>query len=55
MRQKTIEDYVELVYDLEKSKKRVHTNDGQAAGFTAIDQLLLVTILFETLYFAFFA
>ena len=27
MRQKTIEDYVELIYDLEKNKKRVHTND----------------------------
>lgn len=27
MRKKTIEDYVELVYDLQKSKKIVHTND----------------------------
>ena len=27
MRKKTIEDYVELVYDLQKGKKRVHTND----------------------------
>lgn len=27
MRKKTIEDYVELVYDLQKSRKRVHTND----------------------------
>lgn len=27
MRKKTIEDYVELVYDLEKEKKIVHTND----------------------------
>lgn len=31
MRQKTIEDYVELVYDFEKSKKRVHTNDIASA------------------------
>lgn len=27
MRKKTIEDYIELVYELEKTKKRVHTND----------------------------
>lgn len=27
MRKKTIEDYVELVYDLQKHKKKVHTND----------------------------
>ena len=27
MRKKTIEDYIELVYNLQKSKKRVHTND----------------------------
>lgn len=27
MRKKTIEDYVELVYDLQKEEKRVHTND----------------------------
>ena len=27
LRKKTIEDYVELVYDLQKEKKRVHTND----------------------------
>ena len=27
MRKKTIEDYVELIYDLEKNGKRVHTND----------------------------
>jgi len=27
MKKKTIEDYVELVYDLEKDKKPVHTND----------------------------
>ena len=27
MRKKTIEDYIELVYDLQKTKKRVHTND----------------------------
>jgi DtxR family Mn-dependent transcriptional regulator len=27
MRKKTIEDYVELVRDLQKGKKRVHTND----------------------------
>ena len=31
MRKKTIEDYVELVYDLQKSKKRVHTNDVATA------------------------
>ena len=27
MRKKTIEDYIELVYDLQKGKNRVHTND----------------------------
>ena len=27
MRKKTIEDYVELVYNLQKKKERVHTND----------------------------
>jgi len=27
LRKKTIEDYVELVYDLQKNKKIVHTND----------------------------
>ena len=27
MRKRTIEDYVELVYDVQKGKKRVHTND----------------------------
>jgi DtxR family Mn-dependent transcriptional regulator len=27
MRKKTIEDYVELLYDLQKNKKLVHTND----------------------------
>jgi DtxR family Mn-dependent transcriptional regulator len=27
LRKKTIEDYIELVYDLQKKKKRVHTND----------------------------
>ncbi len=27
MRKKTIEDYVELVYDLQKDKEKVHTND----------------------------
>ena len=27
MRKKTIEDYVELVYDLQKNKEKVHTND----------------------------
>ena len=27
MRKKTIEDYVELVYDLQKGKKLVHTNE----------------------------
>ena len=27
MRKKTIEDYIELIYDLQKGKKRVHTND----------------------------
>ena len=27
MRKKTIEDYIELVYDLQKKRKPVHTND----------------------------
>jgi len=27
MRKRTIEDYVELVYDIQKGKNRVHTND----------------------------
>jgi len=27
LRKKTIEDYVELVYDLQKNKEKVHTND----------------------------
>jgi DtxR family Mn-dependent transcriptional regulator len=27
LRKKTIEDYIELIYDLQKGKKRVHTND----------------------------
>lgn len=27
MRKKTIEDYVEILYNLEKGKKKVHTND----------------------------
>lgn len=27
LRKKTIEDYVELLYDLEKKNKKVHTND----------------------------
>lgn len=31
MRKKTIEDYVELVYDLQKNGKRVHTNDIASA------------------------
>lgn len=31
MRKKTIEDYVELVYDLQKNKKIVHTNDIASA------------------------
>ena len=31
MKKKTIEDYVELVYDLQKGKKRVHTNDIASA------------------------
>ncbi len=31
MRKKTIEDYVELVFDLQKNKKRVHTNDIASA------------------------
>jgi len=31
LRKKTIEDYVELVYDLQKGKKRVHTNDIASA------------------------
>lgn len=31
LRKKTIEDYVELVYDIEKTKERVHTNDIASA------------------------
>ncbi len=31
MRKKTIEDYAELVYDLQKEKEKVHTNDVAAA------------------------
>lgn len=31
MKKKTIEDYVELVYDLQKGKDRVHTNDIASA------------------------
>ena len=31
MRKKTIEDYIELIYDLQKGKKRVHTNDIASA------------------------
>lgn len=31
MRKKTIEDYIELVYALQKGKKRVHTNDIASA------------------------
>ena len=31
MRKKTIEDYVELFYDLQKGKNRVHTNDIASA------------------------
>ena len=31
MKKKTIEDYVELVYDLQKGKERVHTNDIASA------------------------
>ena len=31
MRKKTIEDYVELVYDLQKNRKKVHTNDIASA------------------------
>jgi DtxR family Mn-dependent transcriptional regulator len=27
MRKKTVEDYLESIYDLQKEKKRVHTND----------------------------
>jgi DtxR family Mn-dependent transcriptional regulator len=27
MKKKTIEDYLELIYDLQKERKRVHTND----------------------------
>ena len=27
MRKKTIEDYVEVIYDLQKNKEKVHTND----------------------------
>lgn len=31
MRKKTIEDYAELVYDIQKEKKRVHNNDIASA------------------------
>ena len=31
MRKRTIEDYIELVYDVQKGKKRVHTNDIASA------------------------
>ncbi|KYK31072.1 MAG: hypothetical protein AYK22_02685 [Thermoplasmatales archaeon SG8-52-3] len=31
MRKRTIENYVELVYDVQKGKKRVHTNDIASA------------------------
>ena len=31
MRKKTIEDYIEIVYNLQKSKKKVHTNDIASA------------------------
>ena len=31
MRKKTIEDYIELIYDLQMKKKRVHTNDIASA------------------------
>ena len=31
MKKKTVEDYVELVYDLQKNKKQVHTNDIASA------------------------
>jgi DtxR family Mn-dependent transcriptional regulator len=31
LRRKTIEDYVELLYDLQKGNKRVHTNDIASA------------------------
>jgi len=31
LRIKTIEDYIELIYDLQKEKKRVHTNDIASA------------------------
>jgi DtxR family Mn-dependent transcriptional regulator len=31
MRKRTIEDYVELVYDIQEGKKRVHTNDIASA------------------------
>ena len=31
MRIKTIEDYIELIYDLQKKKKRVQTNDIASA------------------------
>ena len=31
MRIKTIEDYIELIYGLQKEKKRVHTNDIASA------------------------
>jgi Mn-dependent DtxR family transcriptional regulator len=31
LRKKTIEDYIELIYGLQKEKKRVHTNDIASA------------------------
>ena len=31
MRKKTIEDYIEIIYNLQKRKKRVHTNDVASA------------------------
>ncbi|HDM25384.1 MAG TPA: metal-dependent transcriptional regulator, partial [Thermoplasmatales archaeon] len=31
MRKKTIEDYVELFYDIQKEKKKVHTSDIASA------------------------
>jgi DtxR family Mn-dependent transcriptional regulator len=31
LRKKTIEDYIELIYNLQKGKKRVHTNDIASA------------------------
>jgi DtxR family Mn-dependent transcriptional regulator len=46
LRKKTIEDYVELVRDLQKGKERVHTNDvASALGITPAS----VTEIFQKL------